>query len=96
MKREFKAVRLTLAILSMFIILWLPHEIGRGMQLVGNTQSYVSYLVDIGASSGMFNSSFNWLLYAGVSRTYQKTFKRLLISGASTVARFCGCNRSQD
>jgi hypothetical protein len=96
MKREFKAVRLTLAIIGMYIVLWLPHHLGRGFQLVGNTQPFVAYLIDVGSFFGLSNSCFNWILYAGVSPTYQKVFKRLLTKAFLAIAKCCSSNRIQD
>jgi hypothetical protein len=88
-KREFKALRLTVAIVGAFMILWLPHEVGVTLQFANITGPYVTWLVIIGSSTGMFNSSFNWVLYAGVSQTYQKAFKRVLTNAFLGVAKFC-------
>jgi len=87
MKVQFKALRLTSAIIGAYLVLWLPYGIGRGLQFVGDTRPYVTYLVDIGSSIGMFNSSFNWILYGAVSKTYQKAFRCLLMNCVQSARR---------
>lgn len=89
MKREFKALRLTLAIVGAFIILWLPHEVGVTLVFADITGPHVTWLIYIGSSTGMINSSFNWVLYAGVSKTYQKAIKRVVTNALLSVAKFC-------
>lgn len=77
-RREFKALYLTAVLVGAFVILWLPRKIGNVLQLAGVKQSFVADLLNIGGAFGMFNSSFNWILYGIVNKTYRKAFKRLL------------------
>lgn len=58
------------------------------MQLLGSSNTAViSMLMDLGGALGIFNCSFNWILYGIVNSTYRKAFKRLLCSG-----NYCGCS----
>jgi hypothetical protein len=80
-RREFKALYLTAVITGTFVVLWMPRKLGRFLQLSGVTQPFVADLLNFGGAFGMFNSSFNWILYGIVNNTYRKAFRRLLRIG---------------
>jgi len=77
-RREFKAFYLTAVIIGAFFVLWIPHKVGGLLQWSGCTQPFVSVLANVGEALGMLNSSFNWIIYGAVNKTYRKAFKRLL------------------
>jgi len=69
-RREFKAAYLTSAIIGAYVVLWLPYEIGRSLLAAGSAAGRALAVRDVGVVLGMFNSSFNWILYAAISGSY--------------------------
>jgi 7 transmembrane receptor (rhodopsin family) len=77
-RREFRAIYLTGSLVGMFVILWMPRKAANLLLLSGSTEQFAFDLLNIGGAFGMFNSSFNWILYGLVNKTYRKAFRRLL------------------
>src|SRR6218665_217017 len=77
-RTEFKAARMTAVLICSYTLPLLPYEIGRIMQACGNTQSYSTKLIDVGASLGNLNTGFDWVIYGIMNRTFRQAFYRLL------------------
>ncbi len=48
------------------------------MQLSGYQGVSLNYVLNVGGAMGVFNSSFNWILYGVVNKAFHKAYKRLL------------------
>ena len=77
-RRELKAVKVTAMILGSYIILWFPYEVGRFLQATGNTERYTQVILDAGLAIGVFNYSFDWLIYGLSSKDFRDSIKRVL------------------
>jgi len=77
-RREFKAVYLTAAIVGMFVVLWIPHALGRVLATVGYDPVVVGYLSVASGGIGTFNFAFAWAIYAAVSRSYRRAYRQVL------------------
>jgi len=77
-RREFKAVYLTAAIVGMFVILWIPHNLGRVLGAAGYNPVIVSYIGVAGGGIGTFNFAFSWVIYAAVSKSYRRAYRKVL------------------
>ena len=78
-RREFKAVYLTAAIVGAFVILWVPHILGRVLASVGYNPVVINYIGQAAGAIGAFNFSFTWALYAAVSKSYRRAYRQVLI-----------------
>jgi len=78
-RREFKAVYLTGAVVGTFVVLWIPHEIGRILESAGYHSQAVGYVGLVGGAIGSANFAFAWLIYAAVSRKYRRAYRQMLI-----------------
>ena len=77
-RREYKAVYLTAAIVSAFVILWFPDVLGRILASIGYNPAVVSYVSLVGGAVGMTNFALTWLIYAAVSKSYRRAYRQML------------------
>ena len=78
-RREFKAVKLTGAIVCTFVILWFPSAVGIILGSAGYNPVVVNYIHLAGGAIGVINYSFSWAIYAAVSRKYRRAYRQVLI-----------------
>jgi len=74
--RQFKAVFLTAVIVGVFVVLWFPYALNSLFVYIGVTTAASSFN-DISTGLGMFNFSFNWILFGVASKSYQKAYINL-------------------
>lgn len=77
-RKEFKATRMTAAIVCPYVIFWLPFHIGRALQASGIQQSYVTTMLDIGLALGSAIQAVDWIIYGAINKQFKQAFQRLL------------------
>lgn len=82
-QRQLKAVVLTAVIVGVFIFLWFPFALYFFMAVVCSPSDILGKFQDISTSIALSTFSFNWIIYAAISKSYQRAYKALL----------CGCNK---
>ena len=78
-RREHKAVYLTAAIVGTFVILRVPHMLGRVLASAGYNPVVTNYIGVAGGAIGAANFAFTWLIYAAVSKSYRRAYRQMLI-----------------
>lgn len=71
-KRQFKALRLTAAVVGLYVLLELPYMIGNMLRAGGNQSASVEYLYQVGSAIAMLYFAFNWIVYGLVSSKFRK------------------------
>jgi len=74
--RQFKAVVLTAAVASFFIVMWFTYALSCLLVVLGVSSSSGS-LNDVGSGLGLTNFTFTWVLFGAVSNAYRKAYKNL-------------------
>lgn len=77
-RKEFKAARLTAALLFSVIVMWMPQHVSRILQATGNTQVYAQNLQDIGIALGLVNAATDWIIYGAMNTQFRNAFARIL------------------
>lgn len=86
-KSEFKAARMTAAMISSYSISWLPYFIGRSLQLYGIRAQYTQNLVDVGSALLTASISLDWIIYGLMNRSFRKAFLKILCKRNKSVAK---------
>ena len=62
-RKEFKATRLTAAIVCPYVLFWLPFHVARALQAYGNQQGYITTMLDLGLALGSTIQAVDWMIY---------------------------------
>ena len=77
-KQEFKAAKMIGIVIIVFLVLFTPLMVGRGLKAAGNNSELTAYLMEIGVDLIFFNSGINWLIYGSKNQHFKAAFKKIL------------------
>ena len=77
-KHEFKAAKMIGIVIIVFLVLFIPLMVGRGLKAAGNNSDLTVYLMEIGVDLVFLNSGINWLIYGSKNQHFKVAFKRIL------------------
>ena len=78
-RRQMKATFLTASVVGTFVILWFPYVLYLLLDAAGMASVIPVSLVNVAAAVGMAGFNCNWILYAVISKSFQRAYKRMFV-----------------